>query len=419
MQRRSIVVPLQDVRKRSVVERQWIRYTLVLAGILIPAFNASAFDVESRAIVRKGKRLHEERVVLANLREADRLEGEHFRIVAGTSEDPVPVTSLKGATLYFHLERARDFFAGLGDLLNADQRAALGERITVRMDIDVEYSDANHFVTGPKKVYNTCKTIPKSAPVVERMGRVAPWGLEIWFHPAKTIRRKTMAAMGNHLKSGEFGLSVFEQLLTGDLTRFAQAGTAGSFDPTMAAASLAFSLGLSQLVPRGVGLAIGSVKTRFRLDTAMIPEIIYHEYSHAVIKKSDLELKRSTQIIEGFPNFFAYKISGLSNLADHDGAFGIGTRGKSAKYRGLYSFDQDLFSVAIYGSFTYSLLVQLEHALGDEGFMILWNAMGSLTYDSDLKNDFVREVLSSIDRFSSNPEAKRWAALRVFMERGF
>jgi hypothetical protein len=370
-------------------------------------------------MVRQGRNLQEESVTLRALFFAEKLEGEHFRIVQGASEEPVPVSSVKGATLYHHLERARDYFLSLGELLNEPQREALAQKLTVRMDIDVDWSEANHFVLNGKKTYNTCKTVPKSGPVVERMGKVKPWGQEIWFFAPKLIHRNTLRPIGEHLKSGEFSQTVFEQLLAGDLTQMSQGLLTGSFDPALGAINIAFSLGLSQLIPKGMGWVLGKVKTRFYLDTAMIPEIIYHEYTHSVIRKSDLDLKRSTQLIEGLPNFFAYKISGLQNLAARDRGFGRGTRGKRAMAHGLYSFDQDLFQVAIYGSFTYSLLVQLEEALGPEGLMLILRTVDHIDFDSDLKHDFVAALFAAIEQHSRNPARQKWAANRVFLERGF
>jgi len=52
------------------------------------------------------------------------------------------------------------------------------------------------------------------------------------------------------------------------------------------------------------------------LDTALIPEIIYHEYAHAALS-DHLVLSHSTAIIEGMADFFAGQIAGSPKLAKH------------------------------------------------------------------------------------------------------
>src|SRR5665647_2012988 len=50
------------------------------------------------------------------------------------------------------------------------------------------------------------------------------------------------------------------------------------------------------------------------LDTALVPEIIYHEYSHAALSDR-LVLSHSTAVIEGMADFFAGQIADSPTLA--------------------------------------------------------------------------------------------------------
>jgi hypothetical protein len=153
------------------------------------------------------------------------------------------------------------------------------------------------------------------------------------------------------------------------------------------------------------------------LDSAMIPEISIHEFAHIALSPV-FGLKRSTALNEGYANYFAYRISGLKKLGSRAGKYNLSDAPKSALNRAKYSIDQELLKQAAYGSFTLSLLYQLEHALGDEGETILTRTLSYLTPDSTLKNDFTEEVKQAIQDVGSTPRAQWFAAKAVFLERG-
>ena len=365
-----------------------------------------------------GKRIHETKAELADLTSDTAFEGKYFQIVLGSAGSAVPFDSdpalvLRAASVYHHLTIARAFYKKL-----PMDTAHLDKQTTVRIDQELPFSPTIHFVTNGQKVNNGALTIPGSDDMRDEKSTPTPWNNEIWFFKAKTVSRKSpLAAVGQQLGSTEFKMQMMGQLLYQDATSLGSSLVNGTFNPTYCAISMSMSIGLSELIPDTIMLLGKVLKQRYYLDTAMIPEIVYHEYGHIALG-STLGFKRPTPIIEGYPNYFASKISGLADLAGHAHKYNHGDMPKRGFTKMTYSFDQEETAVAAHGSFTFSVLMELDKAFGEEGEKILIQAIKYLNESSDLRSDFESAVTRAIDDVGSHPDALKLSALAVYQLKG-
>ena len=366
------------------------------------------FPIVERA--NHGKRIHETKAELTDLTSDTAFEGKYFQIVLGTSSTAVPFNSdpelvLRAASVYHHLTIARAFYKKL-----PMDTAHLDKQTTVRIDQELPFSTTIHFVTNGQKVNNGALTIPGSddmkADKTPNGEVINPWNNEIWFFKAKTVTRTSpLAAVGEELGSTDFKMQMMGQLLYQDATGVGTSLVNGTFNATSCAISMSMSIGLSELVPDTIMLLGKIIKQRYYLDTAMIPEIVYHEYGHIALGPT-LGFKRPTPIIEGYPNYFASKISGLPDLAGHAHKYNHGDMPKRGFTKMTYSFDQE------------ETAVELDKAFGAEGERILLQAIKYLNESSDLRSDFELAVTQAIDDVGSHPEALKLSALAVYQLKG-
>jgi hypothetical protein len=185
------------------------------------------------------------------------------------------------------------------------------------------------------------------------------------------------------------------------------------------AVSMLLSVGLSESIPRLIHLISKAIPGSQQVDTAMIPEVAYHEYTHIVLSRV-FALSSSSALNEGFPNYYASKISGLTRLGAHLGKYVKGVAPKNSNSRATYSWDQDYKKWAAFGSFTLSLLVELDHAFGVEGQKIITAALDPslLSSSSHLKPDLEAAIAESIRRVSKEPGLRLLQARAVFKSRG-
>jgi hypothetical protein len=279
-----------------------------------------------------------------------------------------------------------------------------------------EYSRSIHFDPS-KTVYNNTRTIGPSDDFLAE--GTAPWKAETWYRKGKLLKRPATAAyVGHQLSSSQFSAVVLDQLLAQDLQTMTMAAAQGRFYPQQHLASMLLSVGLAELLPKALGMGLKKIKSKEMIETVMIPEIIYHEYAHLLFGHR-LGFQISTQILEGYPNYFAAKVSGLKTLAAKDGQYGRGFVGKKSTSKALYNFDEETYSMAVYGSFTFSVLVQLENVLGEEGEKIIFQALNHLSGDSRLNMEFPRAIATAIDEVSVIPQSQKLAAQALFDSRGF
>ena len=148
---------------------------------------------------------------------------------------------------------------------------------------------------------------------------IPAWGNEIWFRPVKKIRTEELPSSGLDAKGNP--ITKYIQSLVGPLqysstNRLIQVTLQKLFTPEQLytpyqttvlrqAGTIALSYLLLEASKHSDKLFL---EKYYYLDTAMIPEIIYHEFSHIALS-DQLTLGLSTPILEGMADYFAVSFS--------------------------------------------------------------------------------------------------------------
>ncbi len=402
---------------------------ILFASFLITSLFAKTFPVN----IREGKKIITKQLELENLESEKVFEGKYFKIVKALETDAVSFsdnqeTIKRAATVYYHLNIARDYFKAI-----MPQNQELDKQMIIRIEKVRKWDSSIHSVKGEYQ-YNGSLSVPASS-TLANIGEeicygennsdckiVEPWENEIWFFAPKLIKESSTVEMAtNYIDSPGYKKMLLGNLLYADFTQF----MFSAFQKEMVddllieqhLYSMAMSIGLTAVLPKVLKYSAKLFKTKRFLDSAMIPEIIYHEYSHIALS-TFLSLGNSTAIGEGFSNYFAYKMSKVKKLGANSKKYYKGELPKKINSKVLYSIEQDAVQSLAWGSFTFSLLGKLDVALGEESEVILLKSLEYLNGHSNLRFDFTKAVLSAIDEVGKNKLALKIAALNVFQEKG-
>ncbi len=390
------------------------------------AFEPPAQDV----LVRDGAfRPVIQRVKLPDLISDDSFDGKHFKIVAGKSNEAIRFGSgdsaflLRAATVYFHLARAREFWV---QKLESESVANL-EKIVVRIDLPNGFSDLAHFqndTVNPE--FNNAVSIPAGRPLPGLS--IEPWGREIWFRPVKRIRTRDLPESG--LGGARNPLAAYVRALASmvgesAVSRLVQTTLQAIFFRDLLPAPY------PQVVLRDAGtMALASLflreiwridrlfmKKYYYLDTAMVPEIIHHEFAHIALS-DQLELTRSTPVIEGLADYFATAISGNPDLAARIRRYS-GSIPKRGRNRVPYSPEAERFVYAN-SDFVLSVLWLVRDRFPAVADRLILHASSMLsTGSSDIRHDLIRALLESCREKCADPRRDRLELIRAFEEKGF
>lgn len=270
-------------------------------------------------------------------------EGKYFKIVSGTSSQAIsfedkPELIKKAANVYYHLTIARDYWI---NVMKADYVKGL-KQITVRLDITNSFSNVRHFRNEEQNDnYNNAWTVPEG----HTPNSVKPredWYKEIWFSPMKKLEaRKMVKSQGDNpvyqslvqIKDPFINMNknaVIYQIL-------------GSIINPAYRTSLSMQLGIRRLIT--IGAIYGVIEMTkhmdnwfrskyYYIDTAMIPDIIYHEYAHIALSDS-LKPTHSVPVIEGMADYFASLVTNREQMYEHIKGFS-NNNGKNLKNKSYY-----------------------------------------------------------------------------------
>ena len=297
-------------------------------------FSIQSFAIERNVVVRNQKgKLVLENVELPDLISRTHFEGKYFKIVHKVSSDPVQMDdsdiAQKAANAYYHLSKARTFFANLGRVQT--------EPMIIRIDIENRFHKRFHF-QNPKvnPVFNNATTINRGTGVSE-LG-IAAWGHEIWFRPAKKIKvsqeyRKRFRQLARELMPKQSKPSLDDLLFT-LISASVSDDIVGSLKDSgqFFLQNYLTSSFLRMAVPELMFLLS---KKYFYFDAVFIPEVIYHEYTHFAMSDFVPPIA-NTAVLEGFCDFFAAQISGRDKLIDTLGSYGTLVQQRSVLSKGYY-----------------------------------------------------------------------------------
>ena len=324
-------------------------------------------------------------------------DGKYFKIVKSKNENPILFKdkeyTLKAAHIYYHLTRARNYYKKLDNI----NRSQLNKKIIIRLDIKNAFDSYAHFAHDDfSEEYNTAITIPKSDD--SRIPHVSSWEEEIWFRPLKEIAIKgniaTIATLMNTRSiKRDLQLVVLQNGVSRLLDNILSNQLFNRFSQNSSFLGIALGIAAIELLPKVLVIAGNRFKQKYYLDTGMIPEIIYHEYSHFVL--SDSVPLTSTPVIEGIANYFAGKIGGKALWGNHPRRFSTDT-GRNGLANELYSFrtENNLFST---GDFVYKMLWGLQNIFGEKkADMLIYESRDGINQRANIKFDLVNNLFKSL-----------------------
>jgi hypothetical protein len=401
--------------------------TLLFFVLLISSFSfAQVTERTFEALVRNdSKRPDIGPVVLLDLISNDSFDGEYFKIVKGKSDEAIrfdadKALTFKAATAYHHLTIARNYFL---NKLKSDYVSRL-PKMVIRLEHTNQFSELGHFAhDNLDPQFNNALTIPGGKGLSSR--GVRPWDIEIWFRPSKKVHLRDLKT--NDLQNQEFHVlmagfrnQIHMQSLQRFLTGAVFAMTQDGAQSPLATENLVRTVGSSVIMEAGYQFIepLSKMFTRkwYWLDTALVPEIIYHEYAHAALSDY-LELSHSTAIIEGMADFFAGQIADSPKLAMHIKKYNT-YNGKNAKKKQDYMIQ---FETSDYANtdFVFGLLWEMDRVVGEEkgeGFM--YELRKKLTTNSTIRGQLIEGILGTCEEQCTTPFLDKLRILKALNLKG-
>lgn len=403
-----------------------MKTTTILLAVFFTTLNfAHAFEREMTAIVRDGKWAKEKTVRLVDLVSEESFDGKYFKIVKGKGEEAVRFDAdekltMKAATAYHHLTIARDYFI---NKVKSEYVKSI-PKMTIRIELTNQFSELGHFAhDNMEPQYNNALTIP-AGKGFERRG-IAPWGMEIWFRPVKKIHLSDIKV--NDLAAQEYEglikqfrnmmhMQTFQRFLAGVVTALTGASNANP----LAIESVVRTAGSSIFMEAAYHLYHPITRLFQRkwywLDTALVPEIIYHEYAHAALS-DHLVLSHSTAIIEGMADFFAGQIANSPKLAKHIKKYNT-YNGKNAKRKQEYMIQFEMTDYAN-TDFVFGLLWEMKKIVGEErGEAFMFELRKKLTTNSSIRKELIDGLLQTCESMCKLPFNDKLRILKALNSRG-
>lgn len=397
--------------------------TLILLSLFTLNFaHAVSFEVVDRT---NNGRPEKEKKTMDDLVSEDSFDGKYFKIVKGKSEEAIKFTDgeelvLRAATAYYHLTKSRNYFV---EHLRSKQAMDLG-KMTIRIEHTNQFSELGHFAhDNLDPQYNNALTVPAGKGFA---GRVKPWNTEIWFRPQKKIHLNDLNVNG--MANAEFKVLMGQfrnQIHMQSLQRFMQAAATaiaseGASGSPFSADNLIRTVGSSLIMEFGYQFFDPITKATARkwywLDTALVPEIIYHEYSHAALS-DHLVLSHSTAIIEGMADFFAGQIANSPKLAKHIKKYNT-FNGKNAKRKQNYVIQ---FESTEYANtdFVFGVLWEIQNILGkQQGEAFMFELRKALTTNSTIRGQLIEGILTTCETQCAVPFVDKLRILQALNLRG-
>jgi len=369
------------------------------------------------------------KVQLQDLISTDSFDGKYFKIVLGKNAEAIKFNGskdlvFKAANAYHHLTQARLFWR---DVIKADPRS-LDDKLVVRLEITNLYDDLGHFANDNRDPqYNNALSIPRgeSPEFVEPALRES-WGNEIWFRPKKIVNVQSMAkTLGDNPLTQSLKviknplIDYFEYRFIFRLTEALIAPTGNYSELSDEFVKFLGTIALSMVVINSSQkLDPLFVEKYFYIDSAAVPEIIYHEYAHVILSDS-LQMSHSTPVIEGMADYFATALAQNTKMYDHIKGFNLSEPKNVAQKKFYTHWDES--NDAANGDFVISLLWQIRGVIGPEVTnKLIYESRKSLsTNSSSISDGLIRSLLENCSKVCRDPMADRLKLLSFFQSRGF
>gem|GEM_PF-5266019 len=384
-------------------------YFAFLSLCLPSVSDALPFKIKARA---NGHKLKDTIVEIKEI--SDCFETDYFRIVYRTEEKAIcrnanPELLLKAATVFYYSNLAFDYFLQLFQRTNSNDllEHLLSHKFTLRIDQELLYDADTHY--GRAKAGESYEI--QALTIAGGHNEDNTWGPETWYYAGRkrkkdwVVHRILDLVNQEHLRSGLRNSLLFQDALS--ISNTLRLPKAFQFWD-LHAESVLLSLGLSELLPRGLDAITSLVRQNYFYESALLPEAIVHEFSHLALMPR-LNAIIPTAINEGYPNYFAGKILGLSKLGAKTGKVSKGYIPRNSKSRSRLTLQEACGSASPFGSFFYSTLSQIDSALPEargEELLLHATASGRLSASSTIW-DFSPAILKTIELGSKEPELER------------
>tara|TARA_B100001971_G_scaffold111365_1_gene102377 strand:+ start:2647 stop:3921 length:1275 start_codon:yes stop_codon:yes gene_type:complete len=292
-------------------------------------------------------------------------ETEDFKIVYQKNENAIDLNSdeelsLRAANVLYHLTKAKKFWT---EEMNSEFVKDLGQ-ITVRIQITNGFSRLGHF-TNDNYVENVNNAWTIPAGETSRWdANPHAWGKEIWFSPMKKIEsRNLVTSSGNNPVTDQLNnlrvpiINYTENsLIQNTIDHLAYPEYQDTTLLQMATTHLGTMAVMFGIIEMSKKMDKLFMNKYYYLDTAMVPDVIYHEFSHVALS-DHLEPIHSVAVIEGMADYFATRIAGVTKTYDSIKTF-TSAAIKNARDKKYYSpyFES---SNNAHSDFTLSLLYKL------------------------------------------------------------
>lgn len=407
-----------------------IKLMLLLTFVIstdISAQNASIFPVLIRK--EKSNRTFYKEVELEDLVSDRSFDGKYFKIVKEKSNEAInfdtsnEMLKLKAATVYYHLTLARNYWKNIIQ----SQSPVLDQKLIIRLEIKNVYDDLGHFANDNRTPqFNNALSIPEGqTPDWLPSERQDKWNKEIWFRPMKKILVDDLSGMGPNPLT--MALEALERpFLNYTQNQFDQALVEHLFYPAYATNPLwedvvrfAGTIALTKVIIESSKYADRLfVDKYYYLDTAMVPEVIYHEYAHIVLSDF-LELSHSTPVVEGMADFFAASLANkkkiYARVKGHSNAASKDTENKKI-YEHWYESNKLATS-----DFVLSVLWDVQETLGqDSATSIIYETRTRLkTGTASINNHLLQAILDTCSTKCSQPRKNKLMLYETFSKKGF
>ena len=399
---------------------------VLMLAITAAAFSAETPDYQAVLRTKKGgwKIASVELAKFAGLKDPWILESPDFKIVEKKGSTPIdlrtadPDLALRATNVLYHLTIAKNYF------LNALHLDSLRSQpqLTIRLEITNSFSNLGHFKNDhlPPE-YNNALSIAGGTAIGG--SGIAPWGNEIWFRPKKEIPIQEIL---KHLPEDPMnptirGIRSIFYPMEGDLairnTLYALFYSTAPLDSwlsemTREAGTIVLvegALQLSKIVNRAV------IPHSYFIDTSMIPEVIYHEYSHQAMADY-INVDAWTPVVEGFADYFAAVISGSPDLAAKIARFNTARHKEGQKTR-IFELKNEIQPTS---DFVLSLMWGLRKVFGNDftNGLMLDTRKEINAPTADIRNGLTSALAHSCDRLSKDPEYDRERLLQYLTSRG-
>ncbi len=393
--------------------------------ISLPLIASEQFEVLERA--EQNYSTFTKLVQLEDLESNNSFDGKYFKIVLKKSNDAIKFSNnelkYKAATVYYHLSKARNFWI---NNLKSEYVKNL-KKITVRLEITNQFDELGHFANDNKlpQFNNAVSVPPGETPEWVPEDKQDKWSYEVWFRPSKNIHyseipRDEPNPLTSILQTLETPYIYFERgLLIQNILQHIFFPNYVVTPLWMSMIRFAGTYTLAKAVVKSSKKLDPLFMSRwYYLDTAMVPEVIHHEFAHIALSDR-LELSHSTAVNEGFADYFAaimtnksqmyHEVSGHSNSAPKD---------TESKQRYNHWLEANYQATS---DFVLSFLWDIRDELGPESAdRLILNARLNLSTEfSTINNDLLRALLESCKKNCSDPRSERLMLYEIFSKRGF